>query len=58
MGMTRTFFINGKYFDMQRIDTVVRVGAVERWDVENASSMDHPFPVHGKQFQAISRTRN
>ena len=50
MGMTRTFFINGKSFDMQRIDTVVRVSAVKRWDVENTSSMDHPWRVHGTQF--------
>ena len=58
MGKTRTFLINGKSFDMQRIDTVVRVGAVERWDVENTSTMDHPLHVHGTLFQVISRTRN
>ena len=50
MGMTLTFLINGKSFDMQRIDTVVRVGAVKRWDVEKTSAMDHPWRVHGTQF--------
>ena len=58
MSKTRTFLINGKSFDMQRIDTVVRVGAVKRWDVENTSTMDHPLHVHGTLFQVISRTRN
>lgn len=54
MGMG-TFLINGKSFDMARVDASVRIGAVERWDVENTSAMDHPFHVHGTQFQVISR---
>lgn len=58
MGMSTSggFLINGKSFDPTRIDTITRVGAVERWEVQNNSTMDHPFHLHGTQFQVISRT--
>ncbi len=57
-GMTMDFFINGVSFDMNRIDLQSKVGQVERWEIENPTDMDHPFHVHGTQFQLIDRTRN
>jgi bilirubin oxidase len=62
MGMMGTggmmqFLIDGKSFDPARIDLTSRVNAVEQWTVENRSSMDHPFHLHGTQFQVVSRTR-
>lgn len=57
MGMAGSLLINGKSFDPGRVDTSVRVGTIERWDVENTSTMDHPFHVHGTQFQVVSRSR-
>ncbi len=49
------FLINGKTFDHQRADFTGRVGDVELWEIINASDMDHPFHVHGTQFQIVNR---
>jgi bilirubin oxidase len=51
------FLIDGKSFDMSRVDLTSRVNAIEEWTVENRSSMDHPFHLHGTQFQVMRRTR-
>ena len=53
-----SFLIDGKTFDPQRIDLTSRVNEVEQWTIENRSSMDHPFHLHGTQFQVVSRTRS
>jgi len=45
------FLVNGKQFDMTRIDFTSRVGQVELWEIVNESDMDHPFHIHGTQFQ-------
>ncbi|NMM26480.1 MAG: multicopper oxidase family protein [Glaciimonas sp.] len=47
------FMINGKQFDMNRIDLESRVGQVDLWEIANESDMDHPFHIHGTQFQVI-----
>jgi bilirubin oxidase len=46
--------INGRTMDMDRIDTVVAAGAVERWTVTNTSSRAHNFHIHGSQFHVHS----
>jgi len=51
------FLIDGKSFDPTRVDLTSRVNQVEQWTVDNRSSMDHPFHLHGTQFQVVSRTR-
>jgi bilirubin oxidase len=57
-GMTmNAFTINGRSFDMNRIDATARAGAVELWEVANPTGMDHPFHVHGTQFQVVERLR-
>jgi bilirubin oxidase len=57
-GMTMgAFTINGRSFDMNRIDTTARVGAVQLWEVANPTQMDHPFHLHGTQFQVVERVR-
>lgn len=43
------FGINGRPFDMARIDYEVSAGAVERWIV-SAEMMGHPFHIHGVRF--------
>jgi bilirubin oxidase len=50
------FLIDGKSFDPARVDLTSRVGQVEQWTVENRSGMDHPFHLHGTQFQVVSRS--
>jgi bilirubin oxidase len=49
------FRINGKSFDMKRIDFTGRVGDVEEWDIVSEAHMDHPFHLHGTQFQVVAR---
>ncbi|MDD2458989.1 MAG: multicopper oxidase domain-containing protein [Eubacteriales bacterium] len=58
MGITGT--INGKSFDMHRIDETVPLGETETWIIRNRGGMmmqsgGHPFHVHGTQFQVIAR---
>jgi len=47
--------INGKMMDMDRVDVTSRLGATEIWEVENLVGMDHPFHLHGFQFQVLDR---
>ncbi len=51
MGMVA---INGRSFDINRIDERVRVGDVEIREV-TGEMMAHPFHVHGVQFEVLSR---
>jgi FtsP/CotA-like multicopper oxidase with cupredoxin domain len=48
-------FINGQAMDMERIDVRASVGATEIWELENLVGMDHPFHLHGFQFQVLDR---
>ncbi|HJV07572.1 MAG TPA: multicopper oxidase family protein [Chromobacteriaceae bacterium] len=50
------FLINGKKFDMNRVDFVGKVGQIEEWDIVSKAHMDHPFHLHGTQFQVLART--
>ena len=47
--------INGKMMDMSRVDITTQLGATEIWTVENLVGMDHPFHLHGFQFQVLDR---
>jgi FtsP/CotA-like multicopper oxidase with cupredoxin domain len=47
--------INGKVMDPERVDVRARLGATEIWEVENLVGMDHPFHLHGFQFQVLDR---
>jgi FtsP/CotA-like multicopper oxidase with cupredoxin domain len=47
--------INSKTMDMNRVDETAELGATEIWDIRNLVGMDHPFHLHGFQFQVIDR---
>ena len=47
--------INGRHMDMSRVDITSKLGATEIWKIENIVGMDHPFHLHGFQFQVIER---
>src|SRR5437773_1797246 len=47
------FFINGKQFDMDRVDTTVNLGDVEEWTIRNASDEMHTFHIHQLDFQVV-----
>ena len=51
----RAFLINGKAFELTRMDLHSEVGKVDHWQIINATTMDHPFHIHGGQFQVIQR---
>jgi len=51
MGMQ--FVIDGRSFDMDRIDRTSVLGQVEQWEFVSRSSMDHPMHIHGTRFQVI-----
>lgn len=47
--------INGRAMDIDRVDVESALGATEIWEVENLVGMDHPFHLHGFQFQVLDR---
>lgn len=47
--------INGRLMDMERVDETAALGATEIWEIENLVGMDHPFHLHGFQFQLLDR---
>jgi FtsP/CotA-like multicopper oxidase with cupredoxin domain len=48
-------FINGRPMDLDRVDVSASLGATEIWEIENLVGMDHPFHLHGFQFQVLDR---
>jgi blue copper oxidase len=49
--------INGEIYKADRIDEAVDFGATETWEFDNSTGDEaHPMPVHGVQFQVVSRT--
>jgi bilirubin oxidase len=50
-----SYLINGQSYDPMRVDTHAKLGATEVWTVTNTASMDHPFHLHGFQFQVLAR---
>ena len=52
VGAMDRFSINGRAFDMARIDERVRLGDLEVWEVVGAM-MAHPFHVHGVRFRVL-----
>jgi FtsP/CotA-like multicopper oxidase with cupredoxin domain len=54
-GMGMVFLINGQVFDPQRLDTQVKLGTVEDWEITTTGTMDHPFHLHTNPVQVVSR---
>lgn len=48
--------INGKTFDIQRVDETVSAGSTEIWEFDNLAGDEiHPMHIHGVQFQVLER---
>ena len=45
--------INGKPFDMRRVDIETKLGTAEIWEITSIG-MAHPFHVHGALFRVLS----
>ncbi|MGV3493350.1 MAG: multicopper oxidase family protein [Ramlibacter sp.] len=58
-GMGGVHGIDGRSFDMARIDQRVRLGDVEVWQVSSQPTMmmdiPHPFHIHGVHFEVLRR---
>ena len=54
MGSGGDMRINGRPFEMDRIDERVPLGDTEIWEV-TGEMMSHPFHIHGVQFDVLSR---
>jgi FtsP/CotA-like multicopper oxidase with cupredoxin domain len=53
--MGSAFTINGRSFDIGRIDFAPRAGTVEVWQFINATAMAHPMHVHGVRMSLLAR---
>jgi FtsP/CotA-like multicopper oxidase with cupredoxin domain len=48
--------INGRSFEMTRVDEQIPLGQVERWLFQNDSALPHPVHLHGTHVQVVSRS--
>lgn len=48
------FYVNGRQFDMNRVDIRSKLNTVEEWTVRNDSDEEHSFHVHTNDFQLMS----
>jgi len=46
--------INGKVFEHNRVDYIVKLGDVEEWTLKNSDNEDHTFHIHVNDFQVMS----
>jgi len=46
--------IDSRFFDAERDDQVVRLGATEEWVIRNASTQWHPFHIHVNDYQVVA----
>ena len=47
--------INGRTFDLDRVDERVPIGQTEVWTLVNESELPHPVHIHVGQFRVLSR---
>ncbi len=56
MEMMNGHTINGRKFEMTRVDERVEQGSTEIWEFINNSNVPHPMHVHAVQFKVLERT--
>ncbi|ESP99526.1 Multicopper oxidase mco [Streptomyces sp. ADI96-15] len=52
-GLGVRFLIDGKLYDVDRIDQEVQAGTVEEWRIVNEDVFQHPLHIHVNPFQVI-----
>lgn len=50
-----TFTIDGRTFDMDRVDARAALDTMEIWEIVNDHSSDHPFHLHSYPVQVLDR---
>lgn len=58
MGGSGMHQINGKVFQLNRIDEIINKGELEEWKFINTTNEYHPMHIHGVMFQVYSRNGN
>ncbi len=54
-GMMGRMAINGKPFNINRIDNVVPVNDIEIWNIRNTMNLEHNFHIHAIHFMILER---
>jgi FtsP/CotA-like multicopper oxidase with cupredoxin domain len=47
------FLIDGKPYDLDRVDHTVKLGTAEEWEIINETGAEHPFHIHINHFQVM-----
>lgn len=58
MDHSRTYgmhLIDGKVFEMDRVDYRIPINDIEIWEIENQGESIHGMHIHGTQFQVLER---
>ena len=58
MQMGQGHTINGRLFEMERVDVEVNQGDTEIWEFINNSNFPHPMHVHAVHFKVLERSGN
>jgi len=48
------FTINGRHYDHHCVNTIVELGSVEEWSIQNTSRESHVFHIHQLDFQVVA----
>jgi FtsP/CotA-like multicopper oxidase with cupredoxin domain len=56
MEMMQGSSINGRFFEMMRVDEEVHQGALEVWEFHGDRMMPHPMHIHSTQFKVLDRS--
>jgi FtsP/CotA-like multicopper oxidase with cupredoxin domain len=51
--LTNAFLIDGKPYDLNRVDHTVKLGTAEEWEIVNETGAEHPFHIHVNHFQVM-----
>lgn len=47
--------VNGRLFDVTRVDATIKRGAVERWNLQGMGMWSHPIHLHMEEFRILAR---
>lgn len=53
-----TFYINGTRFDPGKVNSTVKLGDLEEWQLDNPSQELHQFHIHQTDFQVVEINGN
>jgi FtsP/CotA-like multicopper oxidase with cupredoxin domain len=51
--LRNVFLIDGKPYDLDRVDHTVKLGTAEEWEIVNETGAEHPFHIHINHFQVM-----